>query len=100
MPFFCRGAIFAHTVVELGLVAFGQQFVDFLLERFDFLELVEDQILLVFGLGRFFIQEVGLTVAQCGFAFFDVNRLERKQLVAVPLVNDDVGIEALSSALK
>ena len=95
-PLLQRGNVLADSVVKLWVVAFGEQFVNLFPEALNLLELMDDGVLLLFRLCAFFAEQVRLAVAQRRLALFNRDRLEGKELVATPLVDDDEGIESLT----
>ena len=56
---------------------------------------MEDGILLLFRLCAFFAEQVRLAIAQRRLTLFNRDRLEGKELIATPLVDDDESIKSL-----
>ena len=57
---------------------------------------MENGILLLFSLCTFLAEQVGLAVTQCRLTFFNIDRLEGKELVATPFVDDNESIKSLT----
>ena len=93
-----RGDVFADTVVEDWVVAFGEEFVDFLFEGFDFFEVFKNAVFFVLGFGGIFVGNVALAVFKSAFAMFDVNRTQAHQLVAAPFIDNDIAVKTLLGA--
>ena len=90
------GDVFADTVIQLRVVPFGEQFVNHFPEALNLLELMENGILLLFSLCAFLAEQVRLPIAQRSLTLLDIDRLQGKELVATPLVDDNEGIKSLT----
>jgi hypothetical protein len=90
------GDVLADAVVEDGVVAFGDELVEFFDEGGYFAELRADALFL--GLGGLYALQLDLPVFELLDALADVLRFEAEEAVAGPFVIDDVGLEALRLA--